>query len=140
MATAKKPEIEIIGLNELRFRFGKLDPEVIVLLKALHLAAAEMVVTEARPNVPRRSGSLAATVRAGGIAKGAVARAGFASVPYAGPIHWGWPGRPNPAKRWRGGPIRAKEFLFDASHKREPQIVALYDDRLAKLVDQTFPD
>lgn len=66
-------------------------------LKDLMHSIGMLVVNDANP--PRRSGSLAGTLRAGKGKTKAVVRAGGAKVPYAGVIHYGWPARgikPNP--------------------------------------------
>lgn len=55
--------------------------------------AADYIAARARPAVPRRSGALAASIRPGATNAAATVSAGSASVPYAGPILWGWRAR-----------------------------------------------
>jgi hypothetical protein len=77
-------------------------------------------------DVPVKSGRLKATLRAGRGKTKAVVRAGFASVPYAGVQHYGWPARN----------ISAKPFLTDALQANQAQIFSALergiDDLLKK--------
>jgi hypothetical protein len=60
-------------------------------------AAFSTIADEARDAIvgrtPRRSGRLAASIRGNRAQSKAVVRAGRASVPYAGPINYGWRAR-----------------------------------------------
>jgi hypothetical protein len=69
-------------------------------LKDAHRQVAEMVAARSAPRAPRRTGRLAGTVRPAGTQSAAIIRAGRASVPYAGPIHWGSPKQHIPAQPW----------------------------------------
>lgn len=95
-------------------------------LKKMNLEAAELVKTVADGLVPVQTGKLAATVRAAGSQKSARVRAGYQRVPYAGPIHFGWPDRG----------IRPQPFLYEALDQRRSKVIDLYDDRLAKLIKE----
>jgi hypothetical protein len=96
---SRRPAVTVDGLRTLRKSLKaaglKLDD-----LKAAHAAVAQIVVREAAPHAPRRKGALAATTRGSGTQSAAVVRAGLAAVPYAGPIHWGWPSRNITAQPW----------------------------------------
>lgn len=93
-------------------------------LKATHLQAGEVVRPRAAAIAPKRTGRLAADIRVAGQASGAVIRAGRASVPYAGPIHFGWSARN----------IKPNPFLYDALDDRHDQVVDVYEERVAALV------
>lgn len=69
-------------------------------LKAAHAAVAALVWDKAAPHTPTRSGRLAKTGRPSGTQTAAIVRVGTASVPYGGPIHWGWPNRHIVAQPW----------------------------------------
>ena len=70
-------------------------------LKAVNAAVAQTVHRAAHPNAPvGETHRLADSERASGTQAAAVVRAGRASVPYAGPIHWGWPARNIVAQPW----------------------------------------
>jgi HK97 gp10 family phage protein len=83
--------IEVTGLKEnirdLK-KFG--DTESLIAVKKANYEAAELLVRAALPLVPRRTGKLAGSLKPTRTQMYAGARAGSTSVPYAGPIHWGW--------------------------------------------------
>ena len=85
-------------------------------LKNVHMEAARTVTGVAKPATPKRTGRLAGSVRPGATQTAGIIRAGKQSVPYAQPIHWGWPARNIPAQPW----------LVDAAHDTEPQWVEHY--------------
>ena len=104
-------------------------------IKEVNLDAAKLVEREAKQRVPVQSGALQASIRSSGqIGKGVV-RAGSARVPYANPIHWGWP---RPVRKWSkgrvgGGPITGVPFLTDALADQTPKIRKLYAEELERL-------
>lgn len=95
--------------------------------KETNTRLAAYVAALARGLAPRGpSGRLAGSIR-GSKAKTKVSvMAGRKSIPYAGPIHWGWPSRPNPARGWRGGPISANKFLSNAGDEAQSFVVATW--------------
>ena len=101
---SRRPAVEVDGLRNLR-RTLKAAGLAVDDLKAAHKSVAETVIRAALPRVPRRTGALAGTLRAANAQTGAVVKAGFAGIPYAGPIHWGWPARH----------ITAQPFYLDAA-------------------------
>lgn len=92
-------------------------------LREVHAAAARLVAARADP--PRRTGRLAATIRAGATQRQATVRAGYARVPYAPVIHWGWPARG----------IRAQPFLSEAAQASEPAWVELYARHVEQIIN-----
>ena len=120
-----RPSIDVEGLRELRRALSKIDGGVAD-LKAAHKDAAEVVEKRATQLVPRRSGRLAGSIRSTGQAATGVVRAGRAAVPYAGPIHFGWPRRN----------IAPQPFLYDALDDRRTEVIDVYADRLRKLIDR----
>ena len=105
-------------------------------LRDLHRQLGELVGDRAADLVPVRSGRLRGTIRAAGQATGAVVRAGYAVVPYAGPVHFGWPSRPDAQRGWRGGPIAPNPFLYEALDQRRDEVFADYERRVGRLVDE----
>ena len=93
-------------------------------LKGVHKETGELVGATAARLVPRRKGVLQSTIRAAGQAAGAVVRAGYAVVPYAGPIHFGWPSRG----------IAPTPFLYDALDYRRAEVIEMYQDRVNDLI------
>jgi hypothetical protein len=122
------PTIQVKGAKELRRAIRQAETtELAAELKAANKAAAEVVAYEAQTIVPVLSGRLLETIRASGTLTAGVVRAGRASLPYAGPIHFGWPGHsiePNP-------------YLYDAADNRVDEVVEQYQtavDRIADLI------
>lgn len=116
--------VEVEGLRELR-KALKLAGDDLADIKAANREAGDLVASEARGRVPRRTGALLATIRAAGQVRGAVVRTGAARTPYAGPIHFGWRDRnisPNP-------------FLYDALDARRDDVVEAYDKALVRVLD-----
>lgn len=85
-------------------------------LKDAHKEVADLVARAAAPAAPRASGALADSVRTAGTASAAIVRAGGARLPYAGPIHWGWPARN----------IRAQPWLADAAAETDTAWQGVY--------------
>ena len=94
-------------------------------LKATHKDAAEIVAMRAAVIAPRRSGLLADSLRSTGTQAGGRVKAGSASlVPYAGPIHFGWPARS----------IRPQPFIYDAMDDRRQEVLDVYEQRLNSII------
>lgn len=127
--------IEVDGARELRRQLKKVEGGIAD-LKAQHAAAAKTVEERAYVLAPRRTGHLANTLRSSGQVSGGIVRAGYASVPYAGPIHFGWPFRPNPAKGWMGGPIPPNPWMYDALDERRDEVIAMFEERVAGLINK----
>ena len=85
-------------------------------LKDATQRAGEIVLAAATGRAPRRKGALASSGRASRTTRRAIVRFGSARVPYAGPIHWGWPRRG----------IAAHPFALDAAKATEPVWLAGY--------------
>lgn len=106
-------------------------------LKAEYRTAARVVELAARQEAPQRSGRLAGSIKAKGTTTGAAVTAGgLKAVPYAGPIHWGWPSRPNKARRWRGGPIAGNRFMVRAAQASADQVAEILEGGLRRLIDK----
>jgi hypothetical protein len=87
---ADRAGFRVEGLSRVVRGLKTLGLEVEDLKGAFAAIAAEAAAVEAR-YVPRRSGRLASTVRGNRAQSKAVVTAGRATVPYAGPINYGWP-------------------------------------------------
>lgn len=126
MASRGRTVVQVEGGRELRRRLrtieGGLDR-----LKAAHREVATYVTGMSRTMAPRRTGRLAATARGSGTNTMSVVRYGTARVPYAGPIHYGWPARN----------IRPNEWLITAAQRGEPTWLARYNLHIRRLVEET---
>lgn len=118
------PTVHVEGLRDL-VRTLKAAEQDLDDLKAANRAAAQVVADAARARAPRRSGRLAGTGRPGNAARRATVTFGRASVPYANPIHWGWPRRH----------IKAQPFLVEAARATRFQWMDAYLENLQKILD-----
>lgn len=121
--------VEIEGHRELRRKINRITDDVDKQnakgeLKAMNLAAAEIVENRATELVPVRTGTLRDTIRAAGTQKYGRVRAGFARVPYAGPIHFGWAARN----------IRPNPFLYNALDDRRVEVFRSYEKQMSDLI------
>lgn len=83
---------EITGNREVAAMFKSLGLKSSDLSDVLSVIAAE-VASDARGLAPRRTGRLAGDIRTSRSKTKALVLAGDAKVPYAGPVHYGWPRR-----------------------------------------------
>lgn len=97
-----RPKIRVEGLKEVQklLRNAK-DKDLDKLMRTTNREVARIVVDDARPFVPVRTGALAASLNVVNSTRNAIVKMGTPSkVPYAGPIHYGWAARnikPQPA-------------------------------------------
>lgn len=114
--------VRLSGEKELSARFkaaAKAD------FRAANLEAAQTVAGDATSRVPVLTGRLQASIRASATPKAGVVRAGFARLPYAGVIHFGWP-RHN---------IAPNPFLYDALDARSAEVFEVFRKRLETIMD-----
>lgn len=102
-----RPQVEVKGAKELRKQLKSAGDDLKD-LKATHKKIAQIVEFDALQLAPVVTGGLVGSIRASGTQTSAIVRAGRSSVPYAGPIHWGWPARN----------IEAQPFLVDAQSEK----------------------
>lgn len=122
---ARHDAVEVEGARELR-RTLKRAGDDLGDLKDANQRAGQFVANAGSQRAPHLTGALAGALRASRVAGGATIRAGSASVPYAGPIHWGWPAHN----------IKAQPFLSDAATETEPEWLPIYEEDIAKIVDR----
>lgn len=119
------PIVKVDGLPRLRAALRAAGHDVAD-LKDANAAAAALVASTAASRAPRRSGRLASTVRGNRAVGRATVLAGGAAVPYAGPIHWGWPARG----------IEAQPFMSNAATDTESTWLPLYAAELQRIADR----
>lgn len=118
--------VAVEGERELRRRLRRVEGGLAE-LKAAHKEVATSVANWSRPRTPRRTGRLAATARASGTNTASIVRYGNARVPYAAPIHYGWPARH----------IAPQEWLIRTAQQTERTWVAMYNQHVRRLVERT---
>lgn len=120
-------EIRVEGLKELRADLRRLaDSDLKNELKDAHRAVSDLIVKRALPRVPVLTGRLKASVRALASQTAARGAVGGARVPYAPPIHWGWPAKGIPRR----------PFLLDALDEAKGDGVDIYEARIDRLLDK----
>lgn len=125
MAAKTSQTVRVDGLRRLGRDLRRIGPEAIENLKRANAAAAALVASAASSRAPRRTGRLASSVRGNRAANRAVVSAGSAALPYAGPIHYGWPARS----------IEPQPFVIDAAQATEPAWLPLYAADVDRALD-----
>lgn len=121
---ARGPIVHVDGARELRTTLRKAGTDLRDFNEA-HRAVSTVVASAGRARAPRRTGRLASSVRPAGTRTQAIARAGNnTTVPYANPIHWGWPKRG----------IAPALFLTTAAQDTEEEWVSVYEGRLLQIM------
>lgn len=116
--------VQVTGIRELRDALGTAALELAD-MRPVNRQAANIVRGAARPAAPRRTGRLASSHRTKITKTQAIITAGSTSVPYAGPIHWGWDRRH----------IKANPWLSTVAQNTEPEWQAVYQDALQTILD-----
>ena len=125
MAFTSKSAVKVTGAKEMRKLIRETgDKDLKKELREAHKAASKVVADRAKVLVPQRSGALMRSIVPQATQTVGKVKAGRATVPYAGIIHFGWP--------MRG--IRARPFLYDASDDRVQQVRDVYEDRMKEIV------
>lgn len=118
-----RPRIEVVGAKQLRREMKQLGEDMAQLTE-VNRQAAEPVASTARSLVPVLSGRLGNTIAVKATRTRALVQAGGRLVPYAGPIHFGWPAHN----------IAPQPFLYDALDKRADDVQRAYADHVERLV------
>lgn len=125
MTAGPDVKVTVDGARELR-RAMKAAGEDLRQLTAVHRRVGSIVTAAAAAQAPRRTGRLAGSVRPSATRTRARVAVGRASVPYAGPIHWGWPARN----------IEANPFIADAARSTEPEWTRVYRSEVDALIEK----
>lgn len=115
---------QIEGLREVQKALRDVGNNLLNEMKPTHLKAAEIVVEGAKRIAPVRTGRMAASIRAAAVRTGGRVRVGSSGVPYAGPIHFGWPARR----------ITPQPFVYEALDPRRDEVAAIYAERLNDII------
>lgn len=117
--------LRIEGLRETLRDLRQLSKDARDDMKETHRNAGEVVASLARTLAPSRTGQLSKTIRSNPTQRqGRVSIGRGVSVPYAAPIHFGWPARR----------IKPQPFVYDALDNRRDEIFRLYDERIGLLI------
>ena len=122
---AGKPAVRVEGAAEFRRAMKRMGADLSD-LTAINKAAAQKVAETARDKVPVLSGALESSIKAGATRTRGSVRAGSRSVPYAGPIHFGWPARN----------ISPQPFIYEALDERKRDVIDAYEQHIEALVEK----
>ena len=125
MAAGSRPAVEVHGAKELRRALKRMDDRAQD-MKDVHAKAGLLIADRAHKYVPQESGALAGTIRHDRRQTGASVLAGRSRVPYAGVIHFGWPGHN----------IEAQPFLYAALEDGQNEVIDIYKDGVQELCDK----
>lgn len=123
-----KLDVNLDDVRALRRSLSEVRRELPEEMTAIHRDIAEPVAEAAKARAPKRTGRLRDSIKPQFTKTTARVRMGGAKVPYAGPVHYGWPARN----------IEANPFLVAAYEDRKPQILREYADRIEALLDKEF--
>lgn len=123
MAAGAKPAIQVRGAKELRRALKGMDADLKD-LSAANKAAAAVVARDAIGRAPRLTGKLAGSIKARSTRTRGFVTAGGPMIPYAGPIHFGWPQHN----------IAPQPFLYDALDARRSEVIDVYEKRIDSII------
>lgn len=103
-------------------------------LRVVFNEAADIIVGSGRPFIPRRTGALAATLRASSGQRDATVSLGKAKTPYAGFIEFG--GRVGPNQSVRRKFVPGGRSMYPAVKREEAKITGVMADGLNRLADK----
>lgn len=122
--------VKIEGLSKVQRDLRKLSTDALDLNKTEFLETnkrvAEIIIGESKKYVPVLTGALAESIRNASTKKAAKVRAGNVGVPYAGPIHFGWPSRA----------IKPNPFFYDAIDFRREEVFDRYGQLVEHLIEK----
>ena len=122
---APAARVQVTGAKELRRALKRMGADLSDLTK-INREAAETVLKTARDRAPVQTGRLRRSLKAGATTTRGTVSAGGGLVPYAGPIHFGWPARN----------IEPNTFIYDALDEKKGEVVSKYEDRITDLVNK----
>lgn len=118
-------EARVEGLGKLRRTLKKAGGDVSE-LRAANLRAAQIILPIAQALAPRTTGRLAASMRATATPRAGSVKTGRKALPYAGPIHWGWPARN----------IKPNPWVASAAQDNEQLWIEAYVKHVSEAIDQ----
>lgn len=122
-----KGALQIEGLREVTRDLRALGVDLKEDMKETHRRAGDIVASAAKPLAPVKTGRLAATIASSPTQYQGRVRAGRGqSVPYAGPIHFGWPARR----------IKPQAFIYEALDGRREEVLQTYERRVNDLIEK----
>lgn len=136
--------VKVRGAKQLRRTLKQAGVDV-KQLKAINREAAQIAATaavgmapvggpykKAGRGRPRQGGRLKKSIRPFATQRAGVIRAGGARLPYANPVHWGWPR----TKGRQGSGIRANPWMSRAAESSEPEWTRAYERHVLDTINK----
>ena len=124
--------IRIAGLNEFRSSLKRIDSDLPKAMRIAFNGATELIVSDARPRVARRSGKAAASIKVRSTQTAARIVAGGTKVPYYPWLDFGGKvGRKNSVKRPF---LKHGRYIYNAYFSNKARYVELLEDALVDTV------
>ena len=121
------PTIQVTGARELRSAIRREETTGLRdELKTANRDAADVVAYEAQTIVPVKTGRTLESIRASGTQAAGIVRAGRASLPGVGPVHFGWPAHG----------IEPNTYLYDAADARVDEVLTKYQAAIDRIADR----
>jgi hypothetical protein len=117
-------QLQIEGLGDVQKAMRNFADDSRNDMKETHRKAGQIIVDGAARLVPVRTGALLASLKSVPTQRQGRVRVGSAAVPYAGPIHFGWPDRN----------IRPNPFIYEVLDGRRAEVLKLYEERINQLI------
>ena len=131
MAADKSAAVQIEGLKPLARNLKKVSADLPKEMRQINLRIAQPLAEQARARAPRRSGSMANSIRANATPTTAsVSMGSRLSYPYAPIVHYG--GYP--------GAYAGQPFLTDVLTAAHPRIEEEYGREMERFIDSVWVD
>jgi hypothetical protein len=123
--------VKIDGLRQFQAALRSMEDGLQKELRVVLNAAADLVIADARPKIPRRTGAAAASLKARSGQREAKIQAGGSKAPYFGWLDYG--GRVGPAKSVSRPFIRGGRYIYPAFSRNRAKVTDVMVDGLADL-------
>lgn len=127
--------VQVEGLNRFARAMRKVDASFPARLRAGFNESARIVAEEARTSVPKKSGTLAGTIRASSTTRHARVSMGGARAPYAGFIEFG--GHVGRNKSVHREYIAGGRYLFPAFKNKRTEVEVAMSAMVRRLIEGT---
>lgn len=124
--------IRIDGLRDLQAALKAIDGNAQKQLRVVLNSAAELVVNKARPNVPKKTGRAAASLRVSSSQREARVSFGSAKVPYAGWLDYG--GKVGIHHSVKRPFVKTGRIVYPSYNEQRPEILEQLSKALNDLV------
>lgn len=131
MASSQGSRIEIRGLREFQTSLRKMDASLPRQLRIALNQSSDLVINKARPDIPRRTGAAAASLKARSSQREARVAAGGRRAPYYPWLDFG--GRVGRKRSVERPFIKEGRYIYPSLRKNRPEIEAVLEKAITRL-------